>query len=314
MSKYGLNLRPAKPKKQLPRPSIPLPFGFNEDDDNNVEREIAIQASKTKSLKDVEEQQKKALEEDPTIFDYDGVYDKMKEKVSRPLIQDREERKPKYIQNLIQKAKEREQYREIVYEKKIAKERSKDDHLFADKDKYITEAYRKKLAEREQQMELERLRELQEEREDVTKKKDFLVDFYTNLDKNVAYGAKDAQRRKHDNRAENRVPETHEEMNPDASNPQHDGNTDEEHSLTKETSPAESSGKKIGDQGETSCLSNRSVSPLDMKPNLAASAEEKSTVEEPSASQPNPEHHKRSQDAVAAAKERFLARKRAKQQ
>lgn len=74
---------------------------------------------------------------------------------------------PKYIQNLIQKAKEREQYREIVYEKKIAKERSKDDHLFADKDKYITEAYRKKLAEREHQMELERIRELQEEREDV---------------------------------------------------------------------------------------------------------------------------------------------------
>ncbi|CAI8586996.1 unnamed protein product [Vicia faba] len=314
MSKYGLNLRPAKPKKQLPKPSIALPFGFNEDDDNNVEREIAIQASKSRSLKDVEEQQKKALEEDPTIFDYDGVYDKMKEKVSRPLIQDREERKPKYIQNLIQKAKEREQYREIVYEKKIAKERSKDDHLFADKDKYITEAYRKKLAEREQQMELERLRELQEEREDVTKKKNFLVDFYTNLDKNVAYGAKDAQRRKRDSQAENRVPETHEEMNPDASNQQQDGNTDEEHSLAKETSPAESSGKKIGDQGETSHLSNRSASPLDMKPNLAASSEEKSAVEEPSASQPNPEHHKRSQDAVAAAKERFLARKRAKQQ
>jgi hypothetical protein len=41
----------------------------------------------------VEEQQKKALEEDPTIFDYDGVYDKMKEKFARPLIQDREERK-----------------------------------------------------------------------------------------------------------------------------------------------------------------------------------------------------------------------------
>lgn len=74
---------------------------------------------------------------------------------------------PKYIQNLIQKAKEREQYREIVYEKKIAKERSKDDHLFADKDKYVTEAYRRKLAEREKQMELERIRELQEEREDV---------------------------------------------------------------------------------------------------------------------------------------------------
>lgn len=41
----------------------------------------------------VEEQQKKALEEDPTVFDYDGVYDKMKEKATRPLVQDREERK-----------------------------------------------------------------------------------------------------------------------------------------------------------------------------------------------------------------------------
>lgn len=41
----------------------------------------------------VEEQQKKALEEDPSVFDYDGVYDQMKEKVARPLVQDREERK-----------------------------------------------------------------------------------------------------------------------------------------------------------------------------------------------------------------------------
>lgn len=67
----------------------------------------------------------------------------------------------------MKKAKEREQYRDIVYERKLAKERSKDDHLFADKDKFITEAYRRKLAEREKQMELERLRELQEERDDV---------------------------------------------------------------------------------------------------------------------------------------------------
>lgn len=45
------------------------------------------------SIFKIEEQQKKALEEDPNIFDYDGVYDKMKEKITRPLVQDREERK-----------------------------------------------------------------------------------------------------------------------------------------------------------------------------------------------------------------------------
>ena len=41
----------------------------------------------------IEEQHKKALEEDPSVFDYDGVYDEMKEKVVRPRVQDREERK-----------------------------------------------------------------------------------------------------------------------------------------------------------------------------------------------------------------------------
>ncbi|KAL2323936.1 hypothetical protein Fmac_022994 [Flemingia macrophylla] len=307
MSKYGLNLRPPKPKKQLPKPSLTTPFGFNDDDDNDVEKEIALQATKNKRLKEVEDQQKKALEEDPTVFDYDGVYDKMKEKVARPLVQDRGERKPKYIENLIKKAKEREQYREIVYEKKIAKERSKDDHLYMNKDKYITEAYRKKLAERERQMELERLRELQEERDDVTKKKDFLLDFYSNLDRNVAYGAKDAEARKRNNQAEDRVPETHEGVSHTSNEHEH-GNVPEEaqHSLGNSSSPVESSREKIGDPGEA-------PNPSNTKPILEASMEEKSSTEQPS-SELKPDHHKRSQDALAAAKERFLARKKAKEQ
>ncbi|BAT93632.1 hypothetical protein LR48_Vigan02g264400 [Vigna angularis] len=304
MSKYGLNLRPPKAKKQAPRPSLATPFGFNEDDDNDVEREIALQASKNKRLKEVEEQQKKALEEDPSVFDYDGVYDKMKAKETRPLTQDREERKPKYIENLMKKAKEREQHREIVYEKKIAKERSKDDHIYADKDKFVTEAYRKKLAERERQMELERLRELQEERDDVTKKKDFLLDFYSNLDKNVAYGAKDAQARKREKQAERRVAESHAPNDHE----QRNGSDEVQHSLDNPSSLVESPAEKIGEQGEAS-------NPLDTKPNPeASSAEAKSSAEQPSASQPKPDHHKRSLDALAAAKERFLARKKAKDQ
>ncbi|XLS85113.1 hypothetical protein HN51_035279, partial [Arachis hypogaea] len=76
MSKYSLNLRHVKQKQQPKRPPLGAPFGFNDDEE-----------------KDVEGQQKKALEEDPTVFDYDGVYDKIKEEVSRPLIQDRKERK-----------------------------------------------------------------------------------------------------------------------------------------------------------------------------------------------------------------------------
>lgn len=54
MSKYGLQLR-VKPsqQKQPKRPPLPAPLGFQDDDDDNVEREISRQASKNKALKDV---------------------------------------------------------------------------------------------------------------------------------------------------------------------------------------------------------------------------------------------------------------------
>jgi hypothetical protein len=73
----------------------------------------------------------------------------------------------RYIEILKEKAKEREQYREIVFERKIAKERSQEDHLYADKDKFVTRAYKNKLEEQAKWQEEERLRELREAKEDV---------------------------------------------------------------------------------------------------------------------------------------------------
>ena len=69
---YGLNLRlPSQQKKQQQqlssKPLCPPAFGFNNNDDD-VESDICWQASKNKSLKDIEEQQKKALKEDPTVL------------------------------------------------------------------------------------------------------------------------------------------------------------------------------------------------------------------------------------------------------
>lgn len=74
---------------------------------------------------------------------------------------------PKYIQNLLRKAEQRQKEQEIVYERKLAKERSKEDHLYAEKDKFVTSAYKRKLAEQAKWMEEERLRQLREERDDV---------------------------------------------------------------------------------------------------------------------------------------------------
>lgn len=75
---------------------------------------------------------------------------------------------PRYIQGLIDKAKQREREHEIIYERKLAKERSQDEHLYADKDKFVTSAYKKKLAEQAKWIEEERLRELREQKDDVS--------------------------------------------------------------------------------------------------------------------------------------------------
>jgi coiled-coil domain-containing protein 55 len=74
----------------------------------------------------------------------------------------------KYIEALKEKAEQRKREQDIVYERKLQKERSKEDHLFSDKDKFVTSAYRKKLEEEKKWQEEERRRQLQEERDDVS--------------------------------------------------------------------------------------------------------------------------------------------------
>lgn len=303
MQKYGLQLRvqPQQTRKP-PRPPRPAPAGFRDDDDDHVEKEISRQATKNKSLKDIEEQHKKALEEDPSVFDYDGVYDDMKQKIAQPREQDRHERTPKYIQALIKKAEQRQREHEIIYERKLAKERSKDDHLYAEKDKFITSAYKKKLAEQTKWMEEDRLRQLKEEKEDVTKKND-LSDFYFNLGKNVAFGAKDRESRKQEGQTELGKPQKLDDK------------------VSASTSDRESSMVKEGHQDETSPSPprKRNSESVDLKPASDIpvsdnSLHEKTSTEQPLANQPMHDHHKRNEDALAAAKERFLARKKAKHQ
>ncbi|OAY61343.1 nuclear speckle splicing regulatory protein 1 [Manihot esculenta] len=309
MQKYGLQLR-VKPQqaKKPPRAPLPAPVGFHDDDDeDNVEKEISRQATKNKSLKDIEEQHKKALEEDPSVFDYDGVYDKMKLKIAQPREQDREERKPKYIQALIKKAEQRQREHEIIYEKKLAKERSKDDHLHADKDKFVTSAYKKKLAEQAKWMEEERMRQFREEKEDVTKKSD-LSEFYFNLGKNVAYGAKDIESRKQEKQAEVRKPEKLDDK-------LSAGTSERVHPLQE--SVVESSRVKEGHPSDPP--PGRNSESLDLKPVpdepvMDTLVQDKASSEQPATNEPKQDHHKRNEDALAAAKERFLARKKAKQQ
>ncbi|KAI3914887.1 hypothetical protein MKX01_018056 [Papaver californicum] len=245
-----------------------------------------------KVLRDVEEQQKKALEEDPSAFDYDGVYEQMKEATARPIIQERQEKKSKYIHTLMAKAKERERDHEVVYERKLAKERSKDDHLFADKEKYVTSAYKKKLAEQAKWLEEERIRELREEKDDVTKKSD-ISDFYFNLGKNVACGSGGVESSVALKKEVKVIADTSERDISPVMEP-----------------PSSSGGEKDGDQAGFSAPSETNVETSVPTDSLRVS----NVVPRSIADQSDQDPHKKREAALSAAKERFLARKRAKQQ
>lgn len=59
-----------------------------------------------------------ALSEDPSAFDYDGVYDSMVETKAAPVAAARANRSSKYIENLLEKAQSRQREQDIVYERR----------------------------------------------------------------------------------------------------------------------------------------------------------------------------------------------------
>ncbi|KAK6597461.1 Nuclear speckle splicing regulatory protein 1-like protein [Botrytis cinerea] len=105
-----------------------------------------------------------AEELDANIYDYDAVYDSLKPK--KKIVNEEEERKPKYMSNLIAAAAVRKRDSTIAEEKKLAREREAEGDEFADKEKFVTSAYKKQQEENRRIEEEERLK--QGPQEDVT--------------------------------------------------------------------------------------------------------------------------------------------------
>ncbi|KAI1417587.1 coiled-coil domain-containing protein 55-domain containing protein [Hypoxylon sp. FL1857] len=104
---------------------------------------------------------KEAAEElDPSIYDYDAVYDSLKPE--KKATQEDVERKPKYMKNLLASAAVRKRDALIAEEKKIAREREEEGEEYADKEKFVTEAYKKQQEENRRIEEEERRREEEE--------------------------------------------------------------------------------------------------------------------------------------------------------
>ena len=94
----------------------------------------------------------------------------------------------RYIGQLLVKAQEREREADVVFERRTVKEREKEDHLYGDKEKFVTAAYKKKLAEDAAFAAAERAADAAEAAAEVTKRRDMSA-FYANLlTKNTAFG------------------------------------------------------------------------------------------------------------------------------
>ncbi|KAF6771543.1 hypothetical protein AHF37_09623 [Paragonimus kellicotti] len=91
----------------------------------------------------------KALEEDPSVFQYDEIYDTIRSEKDLQLgsAQQGTKKQPKYVDRLLRTANERKLERELCSERKAQKEIEAESDLYGDKEAFVTSAYKDKLSQ-----------------------------------------------------------------------------------------------------------------------------------------------------------------------
>lgn len=124
--RYGLIL-PKKSGKD--HPILPVAKShsiFNDDSDSDtptVSKPTGLQTFKRQDKLN----QEKAVEEDPTVFQYDEIYDEMEQqRKESKLAKKNQDRKPKYINRLLATAEKRKRENERRIERQVQKEREEE--------------------------------------------------------------------------------------------------------------------------------------------------------------------------------------------
>ncbi len=180
---FGLNTRKNKASSSiLQDESSPSSSSEKEEESGhisrkNVNREIAAEQA---ALRKRAEKAISEMSTDNNILDYDAEYESFSSDRQQKIKKIQEEKnklnlpkESRYISNLMEKAKERKQEREIILERKIAREQEAEglNDEYLGKDKFVTKAYKRVLEERENWLQKEKKQSKIEEEEDVTKKK-----------------------------------------------------------------------------------------------------------------------------------------------
>ncbi|OCK74282.1 hypothetical protein K432DRAFT_311038 [Lepidopterella palustris CBS 459.81] len=145
----------AKPKEKQAAPP-PLKNGAKRVDPT-------MEYGSLSSLQTAQKHAEEALAVDPSIYDYDAAYDALHAKSAAKIAAEREDalqRKPKYMNNLFESAEIRKRDQLRAKDKLLQKEREAEGDEFADKEKFVTGAYK------QQQEEVRRLEEEEKKRQE----------------------------------------------------------------------------------------------------------------------------------------------------
>ncbi|KAH3757554.1 coiled-coil domain-containing protein 55 [Pelomyxa schiedti] len=146
-----------------------VPKGFERDDGTTVlptertaeemRRIEALERQRVKENKIAELQCAEALRQDPTVYEYDSLYDEIKASSARPNVRDSESggpgsrRAPKYMGSLKDMAVKRRQFLDVAFVNKIRNESARDKAVYGETDAYITQSYKDHLKKNQQWIE-----------------------------------------------------------------------------------------------------------------------------------------------------------------
>ncbi|KIK57802.1 hypothetical protein GYMLUDRAFT_246781 [Collybiopsis luxurians FD-317 M1] len=182
MSKLSFSLN--KPKTTAPAPSSfkqpPAFAAFNDDEPvdaaptasssrGNVAANKQMLAQNVLTSKKLKQQMEAEKKVDATVYEYDEIWDKMQlAKLQQKEAKEAEsqKRKPKYIHGLLSTAATRKLDHLRAEEKMMQREREREGDEFADKESFVTQAYKDQMAE------VRKAEEEERQREELRKKQD----------------------------------------------------------------------------------------------------------------------------------------------
>lgn len=163
-----IGTKQVKPKSSL--------FSEEDDEDETImdpktHETVLAEQIRNKSKGKIQERLKQALEEDPTVFDYDSVLPDISAKRNEIKAAKKAKnagKKSKYIDVLLAKAEQRNYELERVRETQILKQIEAEKEIYGEKESYVTNKYKKHLEERRKWE--EKQDKIDSQDEDVTKK------------------------------------------------------------------------------------------------------------------------------------------------